>query len=75
MIDVRNYGLMGAVELEAIAGEPGARGMDILQKAFEAGLMMRITGDILAFSPPLIIEQSHLQQTIDTLKTVLGTVK
>lgn len=75
VIDVRNYGLMGAVELEAIAGEPGARGMDVLQKAFEAGLMIRITGDILAFSPPLIIEQSHLQQTIDTLKTILGTVK
>ena len=74
VIDVRNYGLMGAVELQAIEGQPGARGMKVLQRTFDAGLMVRITGDTIAFSPPLIIEESHIQQTIDTLKAVLGAI-
>lgn len=71
VIDVRNYGLMGAVELEAIDGQPGARAMAMLQKAFDSGLMIRVTGDTIAFSPPLIIEESHIQQAVDTLKTLL----
>jgi len=71
VIDVRNFGLMGAVELEAIDGQPGARAAAILQKAFDSGLMIRVTGDTIAFSPPLIIEESHIQQTVDTLTTLL----
>jgi len=71
VIDVRNYGLMGAVELLAIDGQPGARGVKVLQDCFDAGLMIRLTGDTIAFSPPLIIEDSHIQQAIDTLKTIL----
>ncbi len=71
VIDVRNYGLMGAVELLAIDGQPGARGGKVLQDCFDAGLMIRLTGDTIAFSPPLIIEDSHLQQAIETLRTIL----
>ena len=71
VIDVRNYGLMGAVELEPIEGQPGARAMPILQKAFEAGLMVRVTGDTIAFSPPLIIEETHIQHAVETLRTIL----
>ena len=71
VIDVRNFGLMGAVELETIDGQPGARAMAILHKAFDSGLMIRVTGDTIAFSPPLIIEESHIQQTVDTLKSLL----
>ncbi len=70
VIDVRNYGLMGAVELAAIEGQPGARGMDLVQKTFDAGLMIRVTGDTIAFSPPLIMEESHIQQAVETLKTL-----
>ncbi len=71
VIDIRNYGLMGAVEFAAIEGRPGARGAEIIQKCFEAGVMVRVTGDTIAFSPPLIVEESHIQQTVETLKTVL----
>ena len=71
VIDIRNYGLMGAVELEAIEGQPGARVMSILQKAFDTGLMIRVTGDTIAFSPPLIVEESHIQQMVSTLRTIL----
>ena len=71
VIDVRNYGLMGAVEFAAIEGQPGARGAEIIQKAFEAGVMVRVTGDTIAFSPPLIMEESHIQQAVETLRTIL----
>ncbi|GMR15639.1 MAG: aspartate aminotransferase family protein [Gammaproteobacteria bacterium] len=71
VIDVRNYGLMGAVELAAIAGQPGARGAELVQKTFDAGLMIRVTGDTIAFSPPLIMEESHIQQAVETLRTIL----
>jgi len=71
VIDIRNYGLMGAVEMQPIEGQPGARGMDLLQKTFDAGLMVRITGDTIAFSPPLIMEESHIHQAVETLRSIL----
>jgi beta-alanine--pyruvate transaminase len=71
VIDVRNYGLMGAIELEPLEGQPGARGMEILQKTFEAGLMVRVTGDTVAFSPPLIIEPEHIEQMVEVVGAVL----
>ena len=71
VIDIRNYGLMGAVEFAAIEGQPGARGAEIIQKAFETGVMVRVTGDTIAFSPPLIMEEGHIQQTVETLRTIL----
>ncbi len=71
VIDLRNIGLVGAVELESIPGKPGARAFDAFLKAYEAGLMLRITGDTIAMSPPLIVEQTHIDQAISTLKGVL----
>lgn len=71
VIDIRNYGLMGAVEMEPDQGAPGARGMRVLQAAFDANLMIRITGDTVAFSPPLIVEESHIAQAMDTMRQVL----
>jgi beta-alanine--pyruvate transaminase len=71
VIDIRNYGLMGAVELQPLDGQPGARGMQVLQATFDANLMIRITGDTIAFSPPLIIEQQHISQCVDILRQVL----
>jgi beta-alanine--pyruvate transaminase len=65
---------MGAVELAPIEGQPGARGMDVLQKTFDAGLMVRLTGDTMAFSPPLILEESHIQQAVETIRTILKTL-
>ena len=71
VIDIRNYGLMGAVEFSAIEGQPGARGAEIIQKCFEAGVMVRVTGDTIAMSPPLILEENHIQHAVETLRTVL----
>ena len=70
VIDIRNYGLMGAVEMQA-EGSPGARGMKVLQMTFDAGLMIRITGDTIAFSPPLIINEDQIAQAVDMVRGVL----
>ncbi len=70
VIDVRNLGLIAGIELAAREGSPGARGMDVFKRAFAEGIMVRVTGDTLAMSPPLILETSH----IDRLCLVLGQV-
>jgi beta-alanine--pyruvate transaminase len=70
VIDVRNLGLIGAVELDPIAGQPTKRAFSAFLAAYEAGILIRTTGDIIAMSPPLIIEKAH----IDTLIGKLGDV-
>ncbi len=51
VIDIRNMGLIGAVELEPIAGEPTKRAFSAFLKAYEKGLLIRTTGDIIALQP------------------------
>jgi beta-alanine--pyruvate transaminase len=71
VIDVRNYGLIGAVELEPRAGKPGARAFEVFLKCFERGLMVRQTGDTIAMSPPLVIEQKQIERIVDILSGVI----
>jgi beta-alanine--pyruvate transaminase len=71
VIDVRNYGLIGAVELEPIAGVPGRRAFDTFLAAFDAGLLVRSTGDNIALSPPLIISEAEIGRLADMLGAVL----
>ena len=74
VIDVRNIGLVGAIELESVAGAPGKRAFDVFRTCFERGVLIRTTGDILALSPPLIVEDAHIDQAISTIADVLKTV-
>ena len=71
VIDIRNIGLVGAIELQGIPGEPTKRAMNAMQTAFEKGLLIRTTGDIIALSPPLIIEKSEIDQIFDTVSSIL----
>ncbi len=71
VIDLRNLGLIGAVELDPIPGKPGLRGYNTFVRAFEQGLLLRVTGDIIAMSPPLIIEKQHIDQVFSILGGVL----
>ncbi|HEX5649583.1 MAG TPA: aspartate aminotransferase family protein [Steroidobacteraceae bacterium] len=71
VIDLRNLGLIGAIELDPIPGKPGARGYQTFVRAFEKGLLVRVTGDIIALSPPLIIEKRHVDQVFGTLAETL----
>ncbi|HEX3982742.1 MAG TPA: aspartate aminotransferase family protein [Acidisoma sp.] len=68
VVDIRNLGLVGAVELAPRAGAPGARAYDVFVDCFNKGLLVRVTGDIVALSPPLIIEREE----IGTMVSVLG---
>ncbi|MGL4526315.1 MAG: aspartate aminotransferase family protein [Aestuariivirga sp.] len=64
VIDIRNFGLIGAIELAPREGKPGARAYDVFTKCFhEKDVLIRVTGDVIALSPPLILEKDH----IDTL--------
>jgi len=74
VIDIRNEGLIGAVELEPIAGEPTKRAFNAFLKAYEKGILIRTTGDIIAMSPPLIISKAQIDELIGTLKSVLDTL-
>jgi len=71
VIDIRNYGLILGLELQPIAGKPGARGFDVFVKCFDRGLLVRQTGDIIALSPPLIIERGQIAQIFEMLSAVL----
>ena len=64
VLDIRNYGLIGAVDLEPRAGKPGARAFEVFLKCFERGVMVRGTGDTIAMSPPLIIESEQIARLI-----------
>ncbi len=74
VIDIRNIGLIGAVELAPIAGEPTKRAFSAFVKAFESGLLIRTTGDIIALSPPLIVSKSQIDEIVEKLGKVLNEV-
>ncbi|WP_419911355.1 aspartate aminotransferase family protein [Hoeflea sp.] len=74
VIDIRNIGLIGAIELEPIAGEPTRRAFSAFLDAYNKGLLIRTTGDIIALSPPLIIEKKDIDFLIETLGGVLKSL-
>ena len=74
VIDVRNCGLMAAVELEPIEGEPTKRAVSALRKAFDMGALIRTTGDVIALSPPLIISEGEIEELFDVLARVLKAI-
>jgi beta-alanine--pyruvate transaminase len=71
VIDIRNMGLIGAVELDPIPGQPTARAFQAFLDCYEKGVLIRTTGDIIAMSPPLIIEKAQIDQLFGTLADVL----
>jgi len=73
VIDVRNYGLILGLELQSIPGKVGARAFEVYTKCFERGMLIRQTADIIALSPPLIVEPAQIDQMFSTLAEVLRT--
>jgi len=71
VIDIRTIGLMGAVELSGRPGKPGERAYDAMVTAFERGLMVRITGDTIAMSPPLIVSPAQIDEIVGVLRGVI----
>lgn len=74
VIDIRNIGLVGAIELEPIAGAPTKRAFSAFLHAYEAGYLIRTTGDIIALSPPLIISENQIAELIDAVRTALRSI-
>ncbi|ESZ23587.1 aspartate aminotransferase family protein [Mesorhizobium sp. L2C084A000] len=74
VIDIRNIGLIGAIELAPIAGQPTKRAFSAFVKAFERGALIRTTGDIIALSPPLIITKGQINELIDHVREVLRSI-
>lgn len=71
VIDLRTIGLVAGIELEPIPGKPGARAYQALKRAFADGILIRTTGDIIALSPPLILEKQHIDELFGKLANVL----
>ncbi|MDP1901981.1 MAG: aspartate aminotransferase family protein [Rubrivivax sp.] len=74
VIDLRNIGLVGGIELAPRPGAPGQRAFDVFLDCYERGLLLRTTGDIIALSPPLIIERSQIDQIVETVRGALRRV-
>ncbi|MCO5147441.1 MAG: aspartate aminotransferase family protein [Aquamicrobium sp.] len=74
VIDIRNIGLVGAIELRPIDGQPTKRAFSAFVKAFEKGYLIRTTGDIIALSPPLIIEKNEIDELVDGVREVLKAI-
>jgi beta-alanine--pyruvate transaminase len=68
VIDVRSIGLVAAVELEPVPGEPTRRAREVFARCFDAGLLVRTTGDTIALSPPLSIAPGEIEE----LGAILG---
>jgi beta-alanine--pyruvate transaminase len=71
VIDIRNLGLVAAVELEPTDGQPTKRAFEVFLRAYDQGLLIRTTGDIIALSPPLCLTKTHIDQIFGTLADLL----
>jgi beta-alanine--pyruvate transaminase len=67
VLDVRDIGLIGGIELQPREGRPTERAMKVFHRCFDDGLLVRVTGDIVALSPPLTIERAHVDRIVETL--------
>ncbi len=74
VIDIRNLGLIGGIELEPRPGAASKRALEAFNICFDKGLLIRVTGDIIAFSPPLIVEKAQIDLIVDTLRAVLSKI-
>ena len=75
IVDIRNMGIVAGIELEPRSGAPGKRGMELFHKCFDNGLLVRATGDIIALSPPLILEKAHIDEMIGRIGELVEGVE
>src|SRR5579884_669944 len=74
VVDIRTLGLVAGVELESRAGAVGARAFETFLKCFETGVLVRTTADIVALSPPLIVEKQQIDRIVDAVGDALKKV-
>jgi beta-alanine--pyruvate transaminase len=71
VIDIRNHGLIAGIELASREGKVGDRAMRVFRRCFDEGVLIRVTGDIVALSPPLIIEKPQVDRIVSTLQDAI----
>ncbi len=71
--DIRTIGLIAGIELDSRDGKVGARAYEVFVKCYEAGVLIRVTGDIIALSPPLIISEGEMKTLVDTLQDIISS--
>jgi beta-alanine--pyruvate transaminase len=74
VVDVREMGLIAGIELEPRPGKPTARALEVFRRCFDDGVLVRVTGDIVALSPPLIIEKPDVDRIFETLSDAIRAV-
>jgi len=74
VIDIRNIGLVAGIELAPRGADVGKRAYEVFTDCFAAGVLIRVTGDIIALSPPLIVQRQQIDQIVDTLRKALRKV-
>ena len=74
VIDIRDFGMLGAVELEPVPDQPTARAQEAFRLCFENGLLVRTTGDTIAVCPALVAEETHIAQLMEKLARVLDSL-
>ena len=74
VIDIRNYGLLGAIELEPIEGQPTARALQVFRECFSRGVLVRTTGDTIALCPPYIATEDQVRTVVQTVKESLTAI-
>lgn len=74
VIDIRNIGLAGAIQLKSKSNNIGKRGKEIFELCYEKGVLVRPIGDTIALSPAFIISKEEISFIIKTLKTVINTI-
>ena len=67
ILDIRNFGLTGAIELDPIPGKPGLRSMKVLEACIERGALVRVAGDAIAVGPPFISTPAELENLVSVM--------
>ena len=71
VIDIRTIGMIAGIELASMPGKPGVRAYDVFKRAFDDSILIRVTGDIIALSPPLVLEKKHIDELLGKLTEIL----
>jgi beta-alanine--pyruvate transaminase len=74
VVDVRNLGLVAGIELAPRPGAPGRRAMEVFHHCFDHGVLIRVTGDIIALSPPLIVDEAQIDRIVEQIRASLARV-
>ncbi len=73
VIDVRSAGIIAGIELKPREGAtPGARAMAAFHKLFDTGTLVRVTGETIALSPPLVISEEETHTLVGAIRGVLA---